>query len=130
MHRYAKDDVLDVFGFDLNEGMTEYFTRMLTTKNATPTKDGGPERDNYDDNVKFVRGMIRILGANKVEQETVLGEIYFEGKTAKLEEKFRAAWKAKDSTLTTEQLNTTWASFKRNISDGKWSRAKRQLPAA
>lgn len=130
MHRYAKDDVLDVFGFDLNEGMTEYFTRMLTTKNATPTKDGGPERDNYDDNVKFVRGMIRILGANKVEQETLLGEIYFEGKTAKLEEKFRAAWKAKDSTLTTEQLNTTWASFKRNISDGKWSRAKRQLPAA
>jgi uncharacterized protein DUF4157 len=130
MHRYAKDDVLDVFGFDLNEGMTEYFTRMLTTKNATPTKDGGPERDNYDDNVKFVRGMIRILGANKVEQETVLGEIYFEGKTDKLEEKFRAAWKAKDSTITAEKLNTTWASFKRNISDGKWSKAKRLLPAA
>ncbi len=130
MHRYAKDDVLETFGFDLNEGMTEYFTRMLTTKNATPTKDGGPERDNYDDNVTFVRGMIRILGANKVDQETVLGEIYFDGKTEKLEEKFRAAWKAKDSTLTESQLDTSWASFKRNISDGKWTRATRLLPAA
>lgn len=130
MHRYAKDDVLETFGFDLNEGMTEYFTRMLTTKNATPTKDGGPERDNYQDNVTFVRGMIRILGANTIDQETVLGEIYFEGKTEKLEEKFRAAWKAKDSTLTGSQLDTSWASFRRNISDGTWTRAARLLPTA
>ncbi|HUX70379.1 MAG TPA: hypothetical protein VMV41_07705, partial [Cellulomonadaceae bacterium] len=128
MHRYAKDDVLETFGFDLNEGMTEYFTRMLTTKNATPTKDGGPERDNYDDNVTFVRAMIRILGANKVDQETVLGEIYFEGKTERLEEKFRAAWKAKDSALTVSQLDTSWASFKKHIGDGKWTKAERLLP--
>ncbi|OIQ81034.1 hypothetical protein GALL_372110 [mine drainage metagenome] len=130
MHRYAKDDVLETFGFDLNEGMTEYFTRMLTTKNATPTKDGGPERENYQDNVTFVRGMIRILGANKVDQETVLGEIYFEGKTEKLEEKFRAAWKAKDSTITATKLDTSWASFKKHLSDGKWTKAERLLPAA
>ncbi|MHB1491623.1 MAG: hypothetical protein ACYCTH_14170, partial [Cellulomonas sp.] len=130
MHRYSELAVLRGFGSGLNEGITEYFTRMLTTKNATPTKDGGPERDNYQDNVTFVRGMIRILGANKVDQETVLGEIYFEGKTEKLEEKFRAAWKAKDSTITATKLDTSWASFKKHLSDGKWTKAERLLPAA
>ena len=34
MHRYAPDDVLDTYGFDLNEGITEYFTRVLTDQNA------------------------------------------------------------------------------------------------
>ncbi|WP_263731328.1 DUF4157 domain-containing protein [Cellulomonas sp. SG140] len=130
MHRYAPNDVLDTFGFDLNEGITEYFTRMLTTKNATPTKDGGPERNNYQDNVTFVREMVRILGASKVDQETVLGEIYFEGKTEKLEASFRAAWKAKKPKMSTGTLDSKWTKFKDAISDGKWSDAKKAMPSA
>lgn len=130
MHRYAPNDVLDTFGFDLNEGITEYFTRMLTTKNATPTKDGGPERSNYQDNVTFVREMVRILGASKVDQETVLGEIYFEGKTEKLEASFRAAWKAKKPKMSTGTLDSKWTKFKDAISDGKWSDAKKAMPSA
>ena len=80
MHRYAPDDVLDTYGFDLNEGITEYFTRILTDQNAAPAKNGGPERTNYPSQVAFVREMISILGGSKTEQETVLAQIYFEGK--------------------------------------------------
>jgi len=130
MHRYSELAVLRTFGSGLNEGITEFFTRMLTTKNATPTKDGGPERDNYQSNVTFVRGMIRILGDNTADQETVLGEIYFEGKIEKLEAKFRAAWKAKDSTIRSSKLDKTWASFKTHLSGGAWAKANELLPEA
>lgn len=130
MHRYAPNDVLDTYGFDLNEGITEFFTRMLAAKDATPAKDGGPERDNYQKQVTFVRGMLRILGSSKVDQETVLAEIYFGGSIAKLEEKFRAAWKAKKAKISATTLDSKWAKFKEAISDGKWSDANKAMPPA
>lgn len=130
MHRYAPNDVLDTYGFDLNEGITEFFTRMLAAKDATPAKDGGPERDNYQKQVTFVRGMLRILGSSKVDQETVLAEIYFGGSIAKLEEKFRAAWKAKKAKISATTLDSKWAKFKEAISDGKWSDANKAMPSA
>ena len=129
MHRYSVLNVLNTYGSGLNEGITEFFTRMLTTKNATPTKDGGPERDNYQSNVTFVREMIRILGANQVEQETVLAEIYFEGKLEKLEQKFRAALKAKDGAIAAKKLDSTWTKFRDHLKSSEWSKAKALLPA-
>ncbi|GEK22984.1 eCIS core domain-containing protein [Cellulomonas xylanilytica] len=129
MHRYAPDDVLDTFGFDLNEGITEYFTRILTNQKAQPAKDGGPERTNYPGQVAFVREMVRILGATKVEQETVLAQIYFEGKLALFKTKFKEAHAAKTSTLTEAELDDAWSSFKGFVENGDWSDARTKLPA-
>jgi hypothetical protein len=129
MHRYAPDDVLDTFGFDFNEGITEYFTRLLTNQKAEPAKNGGPERTNYQSQVTFVREAIRILGTSKADQEKVLAQIYFEGKLALLETKFRAAHLAKTSTMTESELATAWSSFKGYVKKGEWSKAKKKLPA-
>ena len=124
MHRYAPDDVLDTYGFDLNEGITEYFTRILTDQNAAPAKNGGPERTNYPKQVAFVRDMIYILGGSKADQEKVLAQIYFEGKLNLLETKFKAAHLAKVSTMTEAELGTAWSSFKGYVKKGDWTKAK------
>ncbi|MDQ0372490.1 eCIS core domain-containing protein [Cellulomonas humilata] len=129
MHRYAPDDVLDNYGFDLNEGITEYFTRVLTDQNAAPAKNGGPERTNYPKQVAFVRDMIYILGGSTADQEKVLAQIYFEGKLNLLETKFKAAHLAKVSTMTEAELGTAWSSFKGYVKKGDWTKAKAKLPA-
>jgi hypothetical protein len=129
MHRYAPDDVLDTFGFDFNEGITEYFTRLLTNQKAEPAKNGGPERTNYQGQVTFVREAIRILGATKTDQETVLAQIYFEGRLNLLEAKFTAAHLAKTPTMTVAEQGTAWTTFITHVKDGEWTQAKAQLPA-
>ncbi|MCV2395226.1 DUF4157 domain-containing protein [Actinotalea sp. M2MS4P-6] len=130
MHRYSVLNVLRTFGSGLNEGITEFFTRMLTTKNATPTKDGGPERDNYQKNVTFVRAMLRVLGADQESQETVLAEIYFKGEVAKLEQKFKDSWKAADATLEQAELDSKWSDLKAALSAQDWPTATGLLPPA
>lgn len=129
MHRYAPDDVLNTYGFDLNEGITEYFTRVLTDQNAAPAKNGGPERTNYPKQVAFVRDMIYILGGSKTDQETVLAQIYFEGKLNLLETKFKAAHLAKTPTMTDAEQGTAWTSFTSYVKKGDWTKAKAKLPA-
>lgn len=129
MHRYAPDDVLNTYGFDLNEGITEYFTRVLTDQNAAPAKNGGPERTNYPKQVAFVRDMIYILGGSKTDQETVLAQIYFEGKLTLLETRFKAAHVAKTPTMTDAEQGTAWTSFVSWVKKGDWTKAKAKLPA-
>ena len=76
-----------------------------------------------------MRDMIYILGGSKTDQETVLAQIYFEGKLNLLETRFKAAHLAKTSTMTEAEQGTAWASFKGNVKKGDWTKAKAKLPA-
>jgi hypothetical protein len=129
MHRYAPLTVLTTLGFNFNEGVTEYFTRKLTDQNAKPAKLKGPERSNYQAQVTFVREMLWILGTTEVDRETALAQIYFDGNIAVLGTKFKAACKAKTSTLTDAELETAWLAFEGHVKKGEWSPAKSKLPA-
>lgn len=126
MHRYAEDDVNNVWGFDLNEGITEYFTRLISDRNGEPAKNGGPERDNYDDNIKFVRrSLLKVLGGDKNAQEIVLAEINFKGKTDLLKEKVLAylAGKGHDD----KKCAQLWKRLDGYLRGGDWSKARKIL---
>ncbi len=130
MHRYSDmGGVLVRWGFNLNEGMTEYFTRLLTNQNAQPSTSG-PERTNYPTQIEFVRGLIRVLGATLVEQQTTLADIYFKGELDKLKAKFEAAWKAKESTIGTDALRRKWTAFEAKLKASRYTEALSLLPAA
>lgn len=88
MHRYSELAVLHTYGSPLNEGITEYFTRLITDKDGNPVKGGKSNRTNYPGNWAFVCGLVGILGDNVVSQQTTLAEVYFGGKVALLRTKF------------------------------------------
>lgn len=123
MHRYAEDDVNNRWGFDLNEGITEYFTRLITDRDGNPAAKGGPPRDNYDSNVKFVRNsLIKVLGSTTKTREIALAEIYFKGKTDLLKTKVMAMLKKKGRTKT--ECEDLWKDLEDALSGGDWSAAK------
>ena len=133
MHRYSELAVLNKFGSPLNEGITEYFTRLLTDKDGKPADEGGPSRTNYQENWEFVRDMLVILGANKTDREKALGEVYFEGQVDLLETKFKARLKASKNALSRfftsdAQLKTKWNEFSQKVKGGDWVAAKGMLP--
>jgi Domain of unknown function (DUF4157) len=126
MHRYSRLDVLNKWGFRLNEGMTEYFTRLITDRNGDDPAQGGPSRNNYDENHMFVTAMLAILGSGRATQEKALAEIYFRGKTAVLKSHFEKAHQAAKTSK--KDIATKWQEFEQAISAGNWSDAKDAMP--
>jgi hypothetical protein len=126
MHRYASDAINVRWGFSFNEGVTEYFTRLLTDKNGEPASKGGPSRNNYQSNFTFVSSMISILGSNKKERETVLAEMNFRGKTDLLKTKFLSAVK-KSKKLTGKPAESAWNRFSAALRKGRWDDASAEL---
>ncbi len=121
MHRYSVLNVLKTYGSGLNEGITEYFTRKITNANGEPAANGGPQRTNYQSNVTFVRAMVAILGANEVEQETALAEIYFNGDIARLKTRFYAYGTGKGWDADTK--DDRWDDFDDALGGGQWNDA-------
>lgn len=126
MHRYSASDLNINYGFNLNEGVTEYFTRRITDKNGEPVAKGGPSRDNYGKNFSFVQALLPMLGKNLVERETTLAEVYFSGKVDKMKECFAAAWTAKKAKQ--DDIDKKWKELTKNVKSGKWADAQSLLP--
>jgi hypothetical protein len=88
IRRYAHGAVLDILGPHFNEGVTEYFTRLLTDRDGNPpAHEGAAHRDSHRRNWQFIRDLLPILGGDTVEQERVLAQIYFEGRTELLRQR-------------------------------------------
>jgi len=131
MHQYTMNrNVLNEFGPPLNEGLTEFFTRMFTNQNAQPAKNGGPERTNYQANITFVRNIKKFMGANETAQETALAEVYFNGNTAKLKAAFVEAWKNAATPKQGAEVETAWTTLKEKLDSKNWAEALAQWPAA
>jgi hypothetical protein len=75
MHLFAEATVKDKVGFNVNEGMTEYFTKKLCAE-QTPAI---PRGDFYPDQHKSVKKLVGYAG------EDVVAAAYFSGKLAELE---------------------------------------------
>jgi hypothetical protein len=126
MHRYSELTVLRTYGFRLNEGMTEYFTRLITDRDGNPVNGGVSNRDNYDDNWAFVCNLLGMLGGDLVAQQTELAEIYFNGDAARLKTHFEAGCAA--ANLSAEDTATRWTDFIAAIKGGDWDEAVAKLP--
>ena len=128
MHRYSVLNVLNTFGFRLNEGMTEYFTRKITDKDGNPTNGNAlrSNRDNYQGNFDFVRSLLPMLGRDLVTQESKLAQVYFEGKTDLLKATFET--KCKAARLTDPEIAQRWTEFNAAVKSGSWGDAVAKLP--
>lgn len=126
MHRYSDLAVLNTYGFRLNEGITEYFTRLITDKDGNPVAGKPSNRDNYESNWEFVCAMLTMLGTNAVAQQTTLAEIYFAGKTELFKTNFESGCKAGglDDLATADR----WTDFVAAVKGGKWSDAVAEFP--
>jgi hypothetical protein len=128
LRRYMKPAISGMWGDDFYDGVVEYFTRLITDRNGKPAVYGGPPRTNYQQSWEFVRlDLIPFLGSNRVEQETVLAEIAFNGRTSLLKKCFdRACLAQKIGPAVAAQR---WDKFDSAITDGRWSDARRLRPS-
>lgn len=126
MHRYSELTVLRTYGFRLNEGITEYFTRLITDRDGNPVNGGVSNRDNYDDNWAFVCSLLGMLGGDLVAQQTELAEIYFNGDAARLKTHFEAGCAA--ANLSAEDTAQRWTDFTAAIKGGDWDGAVAKMP--
>jgi hypothetical protein len=127
MHRYAKDGVYDAWGPDFNEGVTEYFTRLLVDRAGNPVSLGGVQRDTYDESWQFVCDVLPLLGNTITEQQTALAQMYFEDYTDALCVGFTdRAWSTNKIDL--EDLDGAYLRFEAAIRRGDWEKAKAELP--
>ncbi len=98
-HKYSSDQLIGV-SQPLNEGVTEYFTRLVC--NADGINIGG--RANYQNNWTTVTKLVTLVG------EAVVAGAYFDGDMETLENTFVAAKSASDWTnFITETKNKNWA---------------------
>lgn len=109
LHKYSSDAVLTTLGFNVNEGMTEYFTRLICA-------DLGITRTNYNNNHELITAL-----AGKVTKD-VIASSYFDGgleglKTAFV--KYRTETK-KDSPELAAQI---WNALVAKLKAGQWAKA-------
>lgn len=126
MHRYSDLAVLNTYGFRLNEGITEYFTRLITDKDGNPVAGKPSNRDNYQSNWEFVCALLTMLGKGAAAQQTTLAEIYFSGKSDLMKTNFESGCKIGGL----DDLDTAnrWTDFVAAVKGGKWSDAEANLP--
>jgi len=98
MHLYSNDTFPGTLGFNVNEGTTEYFTRMITDEHKI-ARGGYPSQ---------FASVTKLVGASSKE---TLAEGYFNGKLKGLEDAVEG--KAKGA----------WASWKDHMRKGKYSDA-------
>jgi hypothetical protein len=128
LHRFINLSVEQIWGTSFDEGVTEYFTRLLTDRDGNPASSnpGVSSRTNYQKNWEFVRDILPLLGADKIAQETVLAEICLRGKTNLLWERFEAACEQKN--IDTMVAAERWKDFESAVKSGKWTKARAAMP--
>jgi hypothetical protein len=94
VHLYQNNATLNKYGSDLNEAMTEYFTRKVTTPM-------GIARKNYEDNLVAGEALVNAVG------EKVVADAFFLGKTSQLQAALIAFRKGKGD----KDYKTAWSRF-------------------
>ena len=73
-HKWAADTIRGALSWDLNEGITEYFTRKVA---AAQTPNLAPGRNNYQSQWTVVTQLVTFAG------ERAVASAYFDGGTAR-----------------------------------------------
>lgn len=110
LHKYSHGAVLSNLGFNVNEGMTEYFTRIIT-------KELKVDRGNYETNFKVIESLVKISS-----RETV-ASAYFDGSIDGLKAAFLKFRKDKKKD-TDEVAATNWRTFVSNFKSGSYGPAE------
>jgi hypothetical protein len=126
MHRFAREELFEVWGTGFNEGVTEYFTRLLTDRDGNPAHLGGPPNTSYQENWQFVCDLLPLLGHNLVTQQKALAQVYFIGNVRMLWKKFYEACIAMN--VGPVAADERWDRFDAAISDARWRDAKDAMP--
>lgn len=77
MHKYAPNDLINAIGSDFNEGITEYFTRLICDSLTPPVV-----RTNYASNYAFAKKFVDLMG------EATVAAANFDGKVEDLKKKY------------------------------------------
>jgi len=112
LHKYSDGAVLSTLGFNTNEGMTEYFTRLICA-------DLGITRGNYTNNHDLITALV-----TTVTTKEVIASSYFDGKVDDLKAAFIKY--RKDTKGNTEELaGQIWDAFVSNMKSGAWAKASK-----
>ena len=106
VHKYAPNNVLDTWGFEFNEGVTEYFTRQITDAMDPPVA-----RTNYQSNFDVMKKLVGVVTEEK------LAKAYFEGALSDLKSTWRGAGKT----------NKQWNDLVKAVKQKKWTDAEALL---
>ena len=120
MHKYSHEDYLSTLGFNMNEGTTEYFTRIIC-------KDLGISRGNYETQYKLIDTL-----ATKVTTRDVVAAAYFDGNIDGLKSAFKAYRKSKKGffgkLLTSEATyEKDWTDFVAKFRAGEYEKARKYI---
>ncbi len=118
MHRYQKDEFLNAWGSQFNEGLTEYFTRRITDDPAVAIA-----RKNYDANLGFIKVLMPILGSDTVTQETVMAQAFFSGQVDGIKNLY-IDWRKKNKSETVKTATAEWNALVKDTRERKWNEAK------
>ena len=117
MHKYSHENYLGTLGFNMNEGTTEYFTRIIC-------KDQGIDRGNYETQKKLIDTLV-----TNVTNRDTLAAAYFDGAIAGLKSAFIAYRKSKKgffgNLFTFESTyETEWNDFVAKFGAGEYPKAE------
>lgn len=116
MHRYQDDAVLDTYGTEFNEALTEYFTRKVTEH-----PDVAIDRDNYEENLDWLTdAFIPMLGAGA---EVLLAAAYYGGTIAPLMQAFIDFRKAEHGE-SSKAAGDAWDKMLEDLENEDWDDAK------
>ncbi len=109
MHKYSSDAVLSTLGFNVNEGMTEYFTRIICA-------DVGIVRTNYGSNHELIVAL-----AGKVTKDVVASS-YFGGNIDALKTEF-VKYRTDTKNDSPELAAQIWNALVVQLKAGAWAKA-------
>ena len=110
LHKYSDNAVLSTLGFNTNEGMTEYFTRLICA-------DLGITRGNYTNNHDLITSL-----ATTVTTKEVIASAYFDGKVDDLKSAF-IKYRTDTKADTPELAAQIWDVFVSMMKAGTWAKA-------
>jgi peptidoglycan hydrolase-like protein with peptidoglycan-binding domain len=114
MHKYSLDTLKDTWGFNFNEGTTEYFTRKVCAALDTPIT-----RANYDSQHLVISKLAGVV------TEAKLASAYFDGKLDEVKDAFIEHRKGKGDK--DKKAAANWDTFVQHMKDGKYSDAAKLL---
>ncbi|NWJ48694.1 MAG: peptidoglycan-binding protein [Chloroflexi bacterium] len=114
LHKYASDKILNDWNFDMNEGITEYFTRKIGKSLPTPIARG-----NYQEQLDVIEPLSNVVG------EAVMAGAYFDGKLDEMKKKYLEFRKGKgDDEAAQEQ---SWKDFLKDMDKERYAAALRRI---
>ena len=113
-HKWAADTIRGALSWDLNEGITEYFTRKVA---AAQTPNLAPGRSNYQAQWTVVTQLAAFAG------ETAVASAYFDGSNSTLKNAYKSARGGTNA-------EADWDAFLAAMKANNWANATALLAAA